>query len=296
MSSLEIAVEGLQGVAEGALVKLSGQLDQPTLDKFLSELSRVKEQGTKRLVLDMQGVSYANSTALGALVTQADTFREAGGAFALLAPQPKVNLIIEMLGLNAVFPIFNTLEEAVVHLSSSAARPVGAPRAGQFPIRSGCSGCGLVLEFARPGRYRCPHCGFLYRVDESGQLAGARARGGRPIEITVPCEPRVLAAFAEFVAALPAWEGFEADERARLREAIEEVAHVIHQQAYGGNERAAFHALVVCRDEELALRFADYGKPLSADAFPMAASVMRDFEHRPHPARGNYLKMALGRG
>jgi len=112
----------------------------------------------------------------------------------------------------------------------------------------------------------------------------------------VPCEPRVLKAFADFVAALPGWEGFEGDERARLREAIEEVVRVIHQQAYGGNEQAAFHALVVCRDEELALRFADYGKPLSAEAFPTAASVMGDFEHRPHPRRGNYLKMALRPG
>ncbi len=293
MSSLEIAVESLSGVDDGALVKVTGQLDQPTLDKFLSELGQVRQRGARRVLLDMQGVSYANSTALGALVTQADTFREAGGAFALLAPQPKVNLIIEMLGLNAVFPIFNTLEDAVAHLSSSAARPAQAPRAGEFPIRSGCSGCGLVLEFAGPGRYRCPHCGFLYRVDESGQLAGARARGGRPIEMTVPCEPRVLEAFADFVAALPGWEGFDEGERARLREAIEEVVQVIHQQAYGGNDQAAFHALVVCRDEELALRFADHGKPLSADAFPRAASLMGDFEHRPHPTRGNYLKMTL---
>jgi len=100
MSSLEIAVESLSGVDDGALVKVTGQLDQPTLDKFLSELGQVRQRGARRVLLDMQGVSYANSTALGALVTQADTFREAGGAFALLAPQPKVNLIIEMLGLN----------------------------------------------------------------------------------------------------------------------------------------------------------------------------------------------------
>ena len=296
MSNLEIAVEALAGVADGALVRLEGQLDQPTLDKFVSQLAEVRQKGTKRLLLDMQGVSYANSTALGALVTQADTFREAGGAFALLSPQPKVNLIIEMLGLNAVFPIFNTLEEAVAHLSKSAARPRAQARAGAFPVRSSCSGCGVVLDFARPGRYRCPHCGFLYRVDESGELAGARARGGRPIEMTVPCEPRVLAAFADFVAALPGWDGFEEADRARLREAIEEVGRVIHQQAYEGNEQAAFQALMVCREDELALRFADHGKPLSAEAFPVAASVMREFEHRPHPTRGNYLKMALRRG
>lgn len=296
MSELEISVAALPGVEEGAVVRLRGQLDQPTLDKFLSQLAEVRRRGTKRLLLDMQQLSYANSTALGALVTQADTFRAAGGDFALLAPQPKVNLVIEMLGLNAVFPIFNTLEEAVAHLSTAEPRPRATARAGGFPVRSSCAGCGVVLDFAKAGRYRCPHCGFLYRVDAGGGLTGAKARGGRPVEVTLPCEPRVLGAFADFVAALPAWDGFGEAERERLREAIEEVCRVIHQRAYEGNERAAFHALVVCRDDELALRFADYGKPLSGEAFPTAASVMRDFEHRPHPARGNYLKMATGRG
>jgi len=55
---------------------------------------------------------------------------------------------------------------------------------------------------------------------------------------------------------------------------------------------ATFQVLLLCRERELALRVADHGQPLDAAAFPAAAAYMTDFEHRPHPTRGNLLKMA----
>lgn len=302
MSTLDIQVEPLEGIEKGAIVRLDGALDQPTRDAFLSRLKSVLSEGNTRCVLDMQGVSYANSTAIGDLVIQYDLFREAGGELVLLSPQRKVYVIIEMVGVNSVLPIFNTIEEARAHLSAAApaapgpppkeAPPPGTPApAVSFPVRAECATCGVTLEFAQAGRFRCPHCGALYGVEPAGRLLAARPRTGQPIDLTMPCQPQALKAFQQLVGALPTWSGYTDLERARLESAMAEVCDAIVQKAYEGNKENTFQVLVLYRDDELALRFADHGKPLTAAAFPVAAQYMTEFEHRPHPARGNFLKM-----
>jgi anti-sigma B factor antagonist len=302
MSNLEIQTEAIQGVPKAVVVHIRGALDQPTLETFLSTLKSLINEGNARVVLDMQGVTYANSTALGALVTQADAFRDAGGELLLVNPQPKVNLVIEMLGLNTVLPILGSLDEARARLAAAPTPPVAAapraaaaPHPAAFPVRNECSGCGVLLEFAQAGRFRCPHCGTVYAVDQAGRATGTKPRGGQPIEIALTCHPRVLKAFERFIGALPAWDGYTDSERQRLESAIGEVCGAIHQKAYEGSNDARFHLLVVSRDDELALRIADHGKPLDASAFPIASAYMTEFEHRPHPTRGNYLRM-LKRG
>ena len=298
MSNLTIQVEPMEGVDGGALAHLEGALDQPTLNTFRERLDELRNEGKTHLILDMQGVTYANSTALGALVTQSDAFHEAGGELALLNPQPSVNLVIEMLGLDSILPIFASLDEARSHLAAPPSKPAPEPqapsgtKAAPFPARSDCVECGVALEFSRPGRFRCPHCGALYSVDQIGRTFGSKPRGGRPVEVTLICQPQILSAFAHFVGALPNWPSFSDADRTDLEDAITEVCHAIHQVAYGGNDEATFRALLVCRDNELAIRVADHGKPLGADAFPRASAIMDEFEHRPHPTRGNLLKMA----
>jgi hypothetical protein len=261
----------------------------------------------------MEGISYANSTALGALVTQADAFRDAGGEMVLYNPQPKVELVIDMLGLGALFKVFGSAEEARDHLAAAgpapagvapaarplpalgatpAAQPASAPAgAVSFPLRAECLGCGTLLEFSQASHFRCPRCATVYSVDESGRIAGSKARKGLPIEITLTCDPQALKAFQQLVGALPVWEGYGSTERGQLEGAVGEICDVICERAYDGDPNATFHALVLSRKGELALRVADHGRPLEASAFPIAADYMTEFEHRPHPTRGNLLKM-----
>jgi anti-anti-sigma factor len=311
MSSLEIKVEPLQGMDKGVVVHLGGALDQPTRDEFLNAMRNVLSEGNTRCILDMEHVTYANSTAIGDLVVQLDQFHEKGGGFVLMNLHPKVYSLMEIVGVNSVLPIVKTLAEARAALSAAQAAPEparvvsGAPAAGvaapsavpaggapSFPLRSQCVGCGVTLEFAQAGRYRCPHCSSVYAAQPSGQVTGSRARVGHSVELTVPCQPRILRAFQQMVAALPNWKGYTDLERARLEKAMAEICDVIHQRAYDGNTDNTFQVLILCRDEELAFRFADHGKPLSGAAFPLAAQYMTEFEHKARPPKGNVLRMA----
>jgi len=312
MSTLEIKVEPLDGVEKGVVVRVGGALDQPTRDEFLDTMRTVLAEGRIRCVLDMEHITYANSTAFGDLVIELDQFREKGGELVLLNLQNKVYSMIEILGVNSVLPIVKTMDEARALLKAAATAPPApqpqpvappgpaagaAPAPGQppprvFPARAECAGCAVMLEFAQPGRFKCPHCGALYTVPPSGQAAATKGRTAHPIELTVPCQPRALKALAQLVAALPGWGGYTDLERARLEKAIVEICDVIHQRAYDGNNECTFQVLVLSRDEELAIRFADHGKPLSASAFPAASQYMTEFEHKPRTPKGNVLRMA----
>jgi len=298
MSTLQIRVDAFEGVQGAVVLRLEGDLDQPTLNTFLSQLDAVRKDGKSRVLLDMDKVGYANSTALGALITQADTFREAGGEMALVRPQPKVELVIDMLGLGALFKIFNTMDEARQHMlaagrAAAAPRPQAAPAASgaTFPVRSECAGCGVALEFSQPSHFRCPNCGAIYSVDGAGRVSAAKTGGGQPIEITMNCNPQSLEAFQHFVGALPTWSGYSEMERARLESAVAEVCNAIRLKAYAGNENETFQVLLINRPEEIALRVADHGSTLDPAAFPTVSDYMSEFEHRPHPTRGNLLKM-----
>ncbi len=118
MGVLAIESRQLEGVEGGVAIRLEGALDQATRDVFLSTLKSVLAGGNSRCVLDMQEVTYANSTAIGDMVVHCDLFREAGGELVLLSPQRKVLVIIEMLGVNGVVPIFATMAEACAHLAA----------------------------------------------------------------------------------------------------------------------------------------------------------------------------------
>jgi len=306
MSSLEIKVEPLQGIDKGVVVHVGGALDQPTRDEFLNAMKAVISEGNTRCILDMEHVTYANSTAIGDLVVQLDQFHERGGGLVLMNLQPKVYSLMEIVGVNSVLPIVKTMAEARAELSAAQAAPEparvvaeaptasAAPAGGapSFPLRSQCVGCGVTLEFPQAGRYRCPHCSSVYAAQPTGQVTGTRARVGHTIEVTVPCQPRILRAFQQMVAALPNWKGYTDLERARLEKAMAEICDVIHQRAYDGNTDNTFQVLILCRDEELAFRFADHGKPLSGSAFPLATQYMTEFEHKPRPSKGNVLRMA----
>jgi len=106
------------------LAELSGSIDASTVNKFRADLEKARKQGIKKLVLDVSGIKYVNSTGLGILVKYADAFRSAGGGLILLKVPPKMKIVIEMLGLHEFFDMYSTPREALKRLSPAVAKPI----------------------------------------------------------------------------------------------------------------------------------------------------------------------------
>lgn len=120
------------------MTKVSGAIDGTTVRKFEEKLVGFFNQGVKYLILDFKDVKYINSTGMGLLVKLADKFQENGGALKLIGIPEKVIALFDMLGLLSIFPIYETVEQALSSIlreseKSSAPPPPPPPPSPSAP-------------------------------------------------------------------------------------------------------------------------------------------------------------------
>ena len=97
-------------------------LDIHTSVAFNETILDVIEEGVPRVAVDLTGVTFIDSSALGALVGGARRCAERGCEFMIVCPAGSVARVIEVTGLNRAFAIYATRQEALGVLGDSAAQ------------------------------------------------------------------------------------------------------------------------------------------------------------------------------
>ncbi|MFI6289966.1 anti-sigma factor antagonist [Nonomuraea sp. NPDC050790] len=90
------------------VIRVDGVLDATTRDQFADYLSAAGSD----LVLDLSGVTFMDSRALGLIVHQWQTSIERGARFALIGVQYSTAKVMWITGLASRLPLYDTLEEA----------------------------------------------------------------------------------------------------------------------------------------------------------------------------------------
>jgi len=75
-------------------------------------LGRLLDQGVRKIVLDLEGVSFFDSAGLGELIACKKRTVQSGGDIRLLRPTGKVRDMLGMLSLTRIFQVFD--DEAAV--------------------------------------------------------------------------------------------------------------------------------------------------------------------------------------
>jgi len=94
------------------VIAVSGEIDVATAPQLRECLQRVIARGESTIVLDLLGVTFLDSTALGVLVGALKRCREAGGDLHLVVADPRIMKIFEITGLTSVFTIADSLQAA----------------------------------------------------------------------------------------------------------------------------------------------------------------------------------------
>ena len=96
----------------GALpvIAVSGEIDVATAPQLRECLHRVIVQGDATIVLDLLGVTFLDSTALGVLVGALKRCRELGGELHVVVADSRIMKIFEITGLTNVFTIADSLQ------------------------------------------------------------------------------------------------------------------------------------------------------------------------------------------
>jgi anti-sigma B factor antagonist len=102
------------------VIELGGEVDLYTAPEFKERMVELIDGGKKRIVVDLSEATFIDSTTLGVLVGGVKRLRPSGGELALVCSDQNITKIFEITGLDRVFPIHETREEALNSLSSAA--------------------------------------------------------------------------------------------------------------------------------------------------------------------------------
>lgn len=88
---------------DGVRVAPAGDLDLATADPLWDEIVRLRERGFEKLVLDLRGLTFLDSTGLRLLVKAREDALRDGLDFALIDGAPKVCRVLDITGLREHF-------------------------------------------------------------------------------------------------------------------------------------------------------------------------------------------------
>ena len=113
--NFDIKTEQLDG--DSYVIALAGEVDLYTAPEFKQQLLEVISQGAKNVVVDFSDTTFIDSTTLGVLVGGVKRLRSNDGQLALVCNDRNITKIFEITGLDRVFTIYPTREEAVSGLN-----------------------------------------------------------------------------------------------------------------------------------------------------------------------------------
>jgi anti-sigma B factor antagonist len=98
------------------VVELTGEIDLYTAPRFKDDLVAVINEGAHEVVVDLAGVTFIDSTALGVLISGVKRLHEVDGRLLIVAASRPVVRILEITGLDRVLSIYATRDEALAAL------------------------------------------------------------------------------------------------------------------------------------------------------------------------------------
>ncbi|WP_445281873.1 STAS domain-containing protein [Streptomyces sp. DSM 118148] len=103
LGTLTVHTEALPD--QTVLLTLKGTLDHHTSDQLTQTLHTLLRPPRPAVLLDLSGVSFIDSTGLTCLLQARRAIHGTDGTIDLIAPSPPVRNLLDLTGVNQVFPI-----------------------------------------------------------------------------------------------------------------------------------------------------------------------------------------------
>jgi anti-sigma B factor antagonist len=116
--NFDIKTENVNG--DTYVISLAGEVDLYTAPEFKQQLLEVIGQGGKEVIVDFSETTFIDSTTLGVLVGGVKRLRTNDGQLSLVCSDRNITKIFEITGLDRVFTIYPSREEAVANTGSSS--------------------------------------------------------------------------------------------------------------------------------------------------------------------------------
>jgi anti-sigma B factor antagonist len=102
------------------VISLTGEVDLYTAPEFKQQLLDVISEGGMDVVVDFSDTTFIDSTTLGVLVGGVKRLRAQEGRLSLVCSDRNITKIFEITGLDRVFTIYPTRDEALAKTGASS--------------------------------------------------------------------------------------------------------------------------------------------------------------------------------
>lgn len=109
-----------RSVAEHTVLEIGGEIDVYTAPRLRARLVELADAGQNRIVIDLARVEFLDSTGLGVLVGAHRRLRSGEGSLGLVCPYERLLKIFRITGLDSVFAIHSSVDDAVAATPADA--------------------------------------------------------------------------------------------------------------------------------------------------------------------------------
>ena len=102
------------------VVAVRGEIDLFTAPELKQKLTDAIEGGKTHIVVDLSQATFIDSTTLGVLVGGVKRLRPKDGSLALVCTDENITKIFEITGLDRVFPIHSSRDDALAAVAAAA--------------------------------------------------------------------------------------------------------------------------------------------------------------------------------
>jgi anti-sigma B factor antagonist len=113
------------GSTQPVVVKLPAEIDVANANVISGQLAAAIARGPKAVIADMTATTFCGSIGIRVLVLAHQQAAAHGTELRLLRPSLRVLRVMEVLGVDAVLPIYHSLEEAVAGRGATEAGSQG---------------------------------------------------------------------------------------------------------------------------------------------------------------------------
>ncbi|HET8607360.1 MAG TPA: STAS domain-containing protein [Gaiellaceae bacterium] len=115
---IEVTVATVKAGDSAYVVTVGGELDLCSAPRLTAELEALVADAPE-IVLDLGGVTFADSTAIGAILAAARRLADCGGRLSLVVPAGSTRKLIGLVGVDRMLPVYETADRALEHLVGS---------------------------------------------------------------------------------------------------------------------------------------------------------------------------------
>ena len=108
------------------IVTVAGEVDVYTAPQLRSALEERVAAGQNKIVVDLQGVAFIDSTGLGVLVGQLKALRKVEGSLRIVCSDERILRLLAITGLDQILPLHDSVDDALTAVDNGLADP-GVP-------------------------------------------------------------------------------------------------------------------------------------------------------------------------